>query len=59
LRHTSHQRFARYPEKFRQITWRGELSTVLADIDAARAAGLQVKINIVALKASTKTSSTA
>jgi len=38
------------PEKFRVITRRGELSKVLAGIDAAQDAGLRVKINTVALK---------
>ena len=37
-------------EKFRAITRWGELDKVLAGIDAARAAGLRVKINAVALK---------
>ncbi len=37
-------------EKFRAITRRGDLEKVLAGIDAARAAGLAVKINMVALK---------
>jgi cyclic pyranopterin phosphate synthase len=38
------------PERFRFITRRGELGRVLAGIDAAAAAGLTVKINMVALK---------
>jgi cyclic pyranopterin phosphate synthase len=38
------------PEKFRTITRWGELSKVLTGIDAAQAAGLKVKINMVALK---------
>jgi cyclic pyranopterin phosphate synthase len=38
------------PEKFRRITRRGDLGVVLDGIEAARAAGLQVKINTVALK---------
>ena len=38
------------PEKFRAITRWGEPSKVLAGIDAAQAAGLAVKINMVALK---------
>jgi cyclic pyranopterin phosphate synthase len=38
------------PEKFRRITRRGDLGAVLDGIEAARAAGLQVKINTVALK---------
>lgn len=37
-------------EKFRTITRWGELEKVIAGIDAAQAAGLQVKINAVALK---------
>src|SRR5215468_4453452 len=37
-------------EKFRSITRWGELDKVLAGIEAARAAGLAVKINAVALK---------
>ena len=37
------------PEKFRAITRWGELSNVLAGIDAAQEAGLKVKINTVAL----------
>jgi cyclic pyranopterin phosphate synthase len=38
------------PEKFRTITRRGDLNTVLEGIDAARRAGLKIKINTVALK---------
>jgi GTP 3',8-cyclase len=38
------------PDKFRAITRWGELHKVLAGIDAALAAGLQIKINAVALK---------
>ena len=38
------------PDKFRQITRRGDLATVLAGIDAAQRAGLSLKINAVALK---------
>ncbi|MEO8758801.1 MAG: GTP 3',8-cyclase MoaA [Devosia sp.] len=38
------------PEMFRQITRRGDLSVVLSGIEAARRAGLAVKINTVALK---------
>ena len=41
---------SRDPEKFRVITRRGDLSSVLAGIDAAQAAGLAIKINMVALK---------
>lgn len=37
-------------ERFRSITRRGELVRVIAGIDAARAAGLRVKLNIVALR---------
>src|SRR5579885_1396582 len=37
-------------EKFRAITRWGELDKVLAGIDAAQAAGLHVKINMVALR---------
>jgi len=38
------------PEKFRAITRWGALDQVLAGIDAAKAAGLRIKINTVALK---------
>ncbi|HKA77268.1 MAG TPA: GTP 3',8-cyclase MoaA [Pseudolabrys sp.] len=38
------------PEKFRAITRWGDLEKVIAGIDAAQAAGLQIKINVVALK---------
>jgi cyclic pyranopterin phosphate synthase len=38
------------PDKFRAITRWGDLSKVHAGIDAAQTAGLQVKINAVALK---------
>jgi cyclic pyranopterin phosphate synthase len=38
------------PEKFRRITRWGELSKVLKGLDAAQAAGLKLKINVVALK---------
>jgi cyclic pyranopterin phosphate synthase len=38
------------PDKFRHITRGGDLNTVLAGIEAARAAGIKVKINTVALK---------
>ena len=41
---------SRDPDLFRHITRRGELSQVLAGIEAAAAAGLAVKINMVALK---------
>ncbi len=37
-------------DKFRQITRWGDLSKVLAGIDAAQAAGIKVKLNAVALK---------
>jgi cyclic pyranopterin phosphate synthase len=37
-------------ERFRYITRRGDLGQVLAGIDAAAAAGLAIKINMVALK---------
>ncbi|HEY2071759.1 MAG TPA: GTP 3',8-cyclase MoaA [Rhizomicrobium sp.] len=40
----------RDPVTFRAVTRWGDLSKVLAGIDAAQAAGLQVKINMVALK---------
>ena len=38
------------PDKFRAITRWGDLGKVIAGIDAAQAAGLQIKINAVALK---------
>jgi cyclic pyranopterin phosphate synthase len=38
------------PERFHALTRRGDVARVIAGIDAARAAGLSVKINIVALK---------
>ncbi|MGE0280959.1 MAG: GTP 3',8-cyclase MoaA [Rhizobiaceae bacterium] len=38
------------PAKFRQITRWGDVSKVMAGIDAAQAAGLKIKINAVALK---------
>ena len=38
------------PNKFRAITRWGELGKVLAGVDAAQSAGLQVKINAVALR---------
>ena len=41
---------SRDPDLFRHLTRRGELSQVLAGIEAAAAAGLAVKINMVALK---------
>ncbi len=38
------------PDKFRTITRWGDLGKVLAGIDAAQAAGLRIKINVVALR---------
>ena len=38
------------PDRFRRITRGGDLDRVLAGVEAARAAGLKVKINTVALK---------
>ena len=38
------------PEKFRAVTRWGDLATVLEGLDAAVAAGLEIKINAVALK---------
>jgi cyclic pyranopterin phosphate synthase len=38
------------PEKFRAITRRGDLSRVLAGLEAAQAAGIRIKLNAVALK---------
>jgi cyclic pyranopterin phosphate synthase len=38
------------PDKFHRITRWGDLSKVLAGLDAAQAAGLKIKINTVALK---------
>ena len=38
------------PEKFKAITRRGDLGVVLRGLDAAQAAGLAIKINLVALK---------
>jgi GTP 3',8-cyclase len=40
----------RDPDRFRYITRQGDLDRVLAGIAAARAAGLAIKINMVALK---------
>ena len=37
------------PERFRDITRRGDFAKVMAGLDAAQAAGLKVKINTVAL----------
>ena len=41
---------SRDPEKFRQISRIGDLSKVLAGIEAALSAGLKVKLNMVAMK---------
>ena len=41
---------SRRPDRFRYITRHGDLDQVLDGIDAAAAAGLKVKINMVALK---------
>jgi len=41
---------SRDPERFRHVTRRGDLGQVLAGIDSAAAAGLGIKINMVALK---------
>jgi cyclic pyranopterin phosphate synthase len=41
---------SREPERFRHITRRGDLNQVLRGIEAAAAAGLKIKINMVALK---------
>ena len=41
---------SRDPERFRYITRHGDLGQVLAGIEAAAAAGLAVKLNMVALK---------
>ncbi|MEG3180502.1 GTP 3',8-cyclase MoaA [Sphingomonas sp. LT1P40] len=41
---------SRNPETFRHITRHGDVTEVLAGIDAALAAGIAVKINMVALK---------
>jgi GTP 3',8-cyclase len=38
------------PDRFHEVTGRGDLGRVLAGIDAARAAGLGVKLNAVALR---------
>jgi len=38
------------PDRFRHITRRGELADVLGGIAAAKAAGLRLKVNMVALK---------
>jgi cyclic pyranopterin phosphate synthase len=39
-------------ERFRALTRRGDLARVIAGIDAARAAGMRVKLNAVALRGS-------
>jgi len=41
---------SREPEKFKAITRRGDLGVVMQGLDAAQAAGIAVKINMVALK---------
>ena len=41
---------SRDPDKFRAITRRGDLGVVMKGLDAAQAAGLAIKINMVALK---------
>ena len=41
---------SRDPDRFRHITRRGDLAQVLRGIDAAAAAGLKIKINMVALR---------
>ena len=41
---------SREPQKFKAITRRGDLGVVMKGLDAAQAAGLTVKINMVALK---------
>jgi cyclic pyranopterin phosphate synthase len=41
---------SRDPDRFKTITRRGDLDVVMRGIDAAQAAGLGVKINMVALK---------
>jgi cyclic pyranopterin phosphate synthase len=41
---------SRDPERFRHITRRGDLGQVLRGIETASAAGLKIKINMVALK---------
>ncbi|MGO4568838.1 GTP 3',8-cyclase MoaA [Rhizobium sp. 2YAF20] len=38
------------PKKFREITRRGDLAKVLEGVEAARLAGIRIKINAVALK---------
>src|SRR6185503_17904165 len=41
---------SRDPDRFRYITRHGDLAMVLEGIEAAAAAGLEIKINMVALK---------
>jgi cyclic pyranopterin phosphate synthase len=41
---------SRRPDRFRHITRRGDLAQVLGGIEAAAAAGIAIKINMVALK---------
>ena len=41
---------SRNPDRFRHITRTGDVTKVLAGIQAAKAAGLRIKINMVALK---------
>jgi len=41
---------SREPEKFKAITRRGDLDVVMKGLDAAQAAGIAIKINMVALK---------
>ena len=41
---------SRDPDRFRHITRRGDLAQVLGGIEAAEAAGLRIKINMVALR---------
>jgi cyclic pyranopterin phosphate synthase len=41
---------SRDPDKFKAITRRGDLAIVMKGLDSAQAAGLDVKINMVALK---------
>jgi cyclic pyranopterin phosphate synthase len=38
------------PDRFKAITRRGDLATVMAGLEAADAAGLKIKLNVVALK---------
>jgi len=42
---------SREPDRFRFITRRGDLEQVLSGIEAARSAGIRIKVNMVALKA--------